>query len=209
MSFEDIISKIRDRISQDSGILKELYAVQASHDKNFVRLESEARLVEQSIALLQDVAKATRHGSISTLKRIVDSALEDIFFDRSYEFQIDFDVKRGSSTVSFGVMENGNTFSLSECGGGLVDVVSVALRVAYLVLYKPKGRQVLIFDEPFRFLSAEYLPYAAAFLKKISIELGVKLVIVTHSTELSGVADTVYTTTKADGICSVKLMGED
>jgi ABC-type sulfate/molybdate transport systems ATPase subunit len=72
---------------------------------------------------------------------------------------------------------------MSASGGGVVDVAAFALRIACLTLRKPALRKVLILDEPFRFLSAEYRPRVRSLIESLADEFGVQFIIVTHLDE--------------------------
>ena len=76
------------------------------------------------------------------------------------------------------------TGSLDAAGGGVVDLTSFAQRLAALMLSQPASRKLLILDEPFRFLSAVYRPTACQLIESLAEEMGVQMVIVTHSEEL-------------------------
>ena len=91
-----------------------------------------------------------------------------------------------------------------EDGGlGVADVIGFALRIALLVLYKPKVRPVLFLDEPFRNLSMDYVSNASKFMKQVAQELGIQLVLITHNTEFISDAEQVIRLDKVNGKCQI------
>lgn len=69
-------------------------------------------------------------------------------------------------------------------GGGVVDVAAYALRVACLNLSRPKKRQVLILDEPFKAVhSPVYRKRLRDLIWKLSDEMGIQHIIVTGITD--------------------------
>jgi len=73
---------------------------------------------------------------------------------------------------------------LSASGGGVVDVAAFALRLSCLCLSKPKRRHLLVLDEPFKFVSEEYRHRIRGMMEKLSEEMGVQIIMVTHIKEL-------------------------
>jgi len=56
----------------------------------------------------------------------------------------------------------------------------------------PKKRNVIILDEPLRFLSEDKQERASQMIKELSDRLGIQFIIVTHNATLAGYADKVF-----------------
>lgn len=140
--------------------------------------------VQEAHALIQMVAQAVQQEAHQQIAGVVSQCMQSIF-DEPYEFQIGFDRKRGrtEATLSF-VREDVTVDPLTGSGGGAVDVAAFALRLACLVLSKPAIRPLLVLDEPFRFVSAEYRPRVRALLERLAADMGVQIIQVTHINEL-------------------------
>lgn len=138
------------------------------------------------------------------LEVLVNRALKAIFPNRSYKFVIVQEVKRGGSSISLILEEDGVEMDVWEEGGlGVADVIGFALRIALLVLYKPKVQPILFLDEPFRNLSMDYVSNASKFMKQVAQELGIQLVLVTHNTEFISDAEQVIRLDKINGRCQI------
>lgn len=81
---------------------------------------------------------------------------------------------------------------LDAHGGGVADVVSVALRFVLLEGATGLGGPALL-DEPGKHVSADLAPRLAAFLATVSREFGRQILMVTHNQDLAEVADAAYT----------------
>jgi DNA repair exonuclease SbcCD ATPase subunit len=92
-------------------------------------------------------------------------------------------------------------------GGGITDVVSLALRLAMLELLRPKVEGPLILDEPGKMISQAYLPNMAYFLKQYAQKTGRQILLVTHADQLAEVADKCYMVTQTNGISEVRKLG--
>jgi hypothetical protein len=71
-------------------------------------------------------------------------------FDDPYEFNIRFEKKRGKTEAVLEFTRDGEVYSdpLNEVGGGVVDVATLALRLACVMVSRPAMRRTFVLDEP-------------------------------------------------------------
>jgi DNA repair exonuclease SbcCD ATPase subunit len=149
-------------------------------------------------AVLTEVAQATQKNIEDSLASLVTMALQAVF---PYKLKcvVEFGQKRNKSECEIWVEQEGEKMKpMDATGGGVVDVMSFAFRVAFWAL--KKTRPVLILDEPMKFLSRDYQPKAAEMIKMISEKLGVQFVMITHIPELAETADNVITIGRRDNV---------
>lgn len=77
-------------------------------------------------------------------------------------------------------------------GGGLAAVVGFLLRLIILLLSKDTREPILILDESFSHVSAEYERPLAEFIKELIDKTRVSIILVTHSDAFSEFADKRY-----------------
>lgn len=139
--------------------------------------------LEEAQTLVTETAREIQQQVHRRISAVVSSCLKAVF-DDPYEFQIAFETKANRTEARIQFIRNGNALDpMSASGGGVVDVAAFALRIACLTLRKPALRKVLILDEPFRFLSAEYRPRVRSLIESLADEFGVQFIIVTHLDE--------------------------
>lgn len=144
------------------------------------RLKARKALLEEAQQIIRSVAQQLQTQAHQKVAQVVSSCLRAVFND-PYEFKIHFDQKRGKTEARFTLERDGfEVDPLTASGGGVVDVAAFGLRLACLMLSKPRRRRLLILDEPFRMLSANYAQNAADMLEQMSAELGVQIIMVTH-----------------------------
>lgn len=163
------------------------HARRAVTDEKTALSEAENRLeiAVQAQKLLQGVAEAVQQQAHQQIAAVVTRCLEAVFGEDAYEFVIQFEQKRGKTEAQLLFRRDGLCVDpTSSAGGGVVDTASFALRLACLILSRPAKRRLLVLDEPFRFLSREYRPAVRELLLTLAKELGVQIIMVTHSTEL-------------------------
>src|SRR5205085_2335643 len=77
-------------------------------------------------------------------------------------------------------------------GGGVIDIISIALRVALLQIHnQPNIRGPIILDEPGKHVSSDYTIKLAEFLKQINQTFDRQIIISTHQQDLANIADTM------------------
>lgn len=201
MNFETIKNLYTQCKGIDFQIQKDIESIEnkLSDNKNNFNLLIDAQ------AFLQDVAQKTQSKLKLQIEDIVNLALETCF-PNEYEFRIDFSVSRGKTEAELIFLSKltGNKIDpMNASGGGVVDLTSFALRIAcYTLQYNINN--VIVLDEPFRFISRDLQDKAGQILKSLSQKLGLQIIMVTHIPELVNVADKIFEVKKIDGISKVK-----
>lgn len=134
----------------------------------------------EACAAVQQIAAAVQQRAHAAIAAVVSRCLTAVF-DQPYQFHIDFERKRGRTEARLYFSRDGIEIDpLTAAGGGVVDVAAFALRLACVLLHRPQLRPLLALDEPFKYVSAEYVPRVRALLDGLAAELGVQIVMVTH-----------------------------
>jgi len=183
----------RNRIEQDLKICK----------RRIRELKKSQRHHEQAREVVREAGLRTQRQLEYHISDVVTMAFEAIF-DDPYSFEVEFVQRRNKTECDLWFGRDGNKVDpVSSSGGGVVDVASFALRVAAWSMQRPRTRPVLLLDEPFKHLSTELLPKAAEMLKRLSDQLGIQVIMVTHSEELAEVADQVFRVSMRRGVSMV------
>lgn len=141
-----------------------------------VRLECSQNAQE----VLQHLAQAVQQMVHGKIAEVVSSCLSAVFED-PYEFVIDFERKRGRTEARLKFKRNGQEMDpLNSSGGGAIDIAAFALRVASLILHRPRLSRVIVLDEPMKFVSAEYQTAVRQMLEGLAKDMGLQIVFVTH-----------------------------
>ncbi len=161
-----------------------------THNKDLVLAEALKLEIEQAQQVIQLVSQQTQEQLQEHIGDLVTKALE-IVFDDPYKFILRFPMK-GSQTEAVMKLElYGDEISPKNGdGGGVKDIIGFALRVSLWSL--GHSDNVLILDEPFKQLSAEYLGKTSEMIKELSTQLGLQIILVTHKRPLTEVADKIF-----------------
>ena len=160
--------------------------------------------------VLTEVATLTQKRFKEKVETLVTMAIRSVF-DRPFQFLLEFERKRNKMECRPEIKElvdgKSRTFDPSEdMGGGIVDIISFALRVVLWSLENPRSRSVIVLDEPMKNLG-KLVSLAGQVLKEISHRLNFQLLIVTHEEELIEIADRAYYV-KHDGNKSIVTLAK-
>jgi DNA repair ATPase RecN len=89
-------------------------------------------------------------------------------------------------------------------GGGMAAVVGFLLRLVVLLLSKDIKEPILVLDESFSHVSAEYEQQLAEFIKELVEKTKVQIILVTHSDAFSEFADKRYRFKLVKGVTEVQ-----
>ena len=189
--------KINQAIGKRNSLIEQKGELQTAYDTEVVRSKN----LELAQAFIQKIASDTQSQLKYHIESIVQMALDAVFPDR-YKYNVAFEMKRGRTEARMFLMEGENEIDpMSACGGGVVDIIALALRITVYTL--AQTRNTIILDEPMRFVSKDLQPQATEIIKQLSKKLGIQFIIVTHSTDIVEQADKVFTATIKDGVSNV------
>ena len=155
-------------------------------------MEREQIVSKEAILLLEHAGQGAREFITKRFNDIVTFALQSVFGD-DYRFETTLDIKRNAVWADFRVVSSGYSEAadpLMSRGGGVVDIVSLALRIVLLELYTPRISGPLLLDEPTKQLSKEFSGRAAELLTAISERTGRQIILVTHDQVLAKESET-------------------
>lgn len=199
---------IRSRIDL---FLKGAFQAQGSFDEK-VRRGKE--LEEQISQLKRDMLTLDQCGKVfsSLLERsqsqmkdkieaLVSYSLSKVF-ERDLKFHLIFKEARHQLAVEFmlsSIETGGQPVRLTESrGGGICEVAGFVLRLLFLLLTKDQ-RKILILDEPFSWVSEQYMDNLISLIRELSEMSGIQFIVVTHNAKLAEMGDKRYSFALKDG----------
>ncbi|WDC83990.1 ATPase [Caloramator sp. mosi_1] len=204
----DKLEAEKEKYFELRGQLQALNSEKEKLEDKLKALENRELTLLESRRLLQNVSEYARDQSKQQIEHIVTNCLQYIF-NSNIEFKIELNEKANRNEADFYVitpLENGqNVTTRPEVsrGGGVVDIVSLALRIALLEAHNPKINGPLILDEPAKHVSEDYVINVAEFLKQVSKMFNRQIIMVTHNMHLLESADKKYKVELIDTVSSV------
>lgn len=201
-------ANFRDDIIDRKGQLKVIEKDLAEKIKEKNELAEKIELYQQVNLVFQSAAEFAREQSKTSMERLVTNAL-DIVFPGDLTFNIEMQEKGNKTDAELYVSSTygGEHIVKSEPqesrGGGIVDIISLALRVALLETSTPKLTGTLILDEPAKHVSQEYSQNVAEFLNMVVNSFQRQIIMVTHNNYLSDTGNKTFEVKIDQGATSV------
>ncbi len=191
---ETLISATERRLERRIGEAKAL-ATQGKKAKAQAE-EAEGIVVacEEAVAFLNSFADERQTKVQKRIEALVTHGVQTIFGDEM-TFHVNSEQRANRTEVNFSLRSQMGeqvveTPILDARGGGVAAVIGFLLRLIVKLLREE--RPLLVLDETFAQLSAEYEPRLAEFLRELVDRTGVQIIMVTHSTAFTDSADVVY-----------------
>ena len=164
-------------------------------------------LWELTRQLLSRAAEFARERSRRRIEELVTGALGYVF-GTDLAFGIRLEERGGRPEAEFLVVSRPGGMTLENRpedarGGGVVDLVALALRVALLQSTRPVNAGPLVLDEPAKHVSEEYIVGVGQFLRYVASLFERQVLMVTHNPHLAELADRSFRVELVDGVSRV------
>lgn len=190
------ISELRYILERQKGERNQILVNIRKAKNAIIQLQKELELYTEAQNIVRVVGLRTQQELQLHISGLVSMALNAIF-DDPYQLQVDFVQRRNKTECDLSLVKDGLVaHPLTATGGGVVDIVSFALRAVAWTMNTPRTAPVFILDEPFHNLSVDLMHRASTMLKQMSEQLGIQMIIVTHEEELEYAADKVFYVSK-------------
>ncbi|MCK9430612.1 MAG: hypothetical protein M0R17_11490 [Candidatus Omnitrophica bacterium] len=198
-----VLKELRNKLEQQKGkqieLKNSINDLRSEIHKNNDHLEN----LEQALEIIKIVGTNTQKALQFHVSDITSLALESIFPD-PYKLVLDFVDRRNKIECDILFERNGERSKPKDStGGGIIDVTAFALRIACWSMAVRKTRNIIIMDEPMKWVSAEYQESASEMIKEVSKKLGIQFILITHCEALTSYADKVFVVTQNKGISKV------
>ncbi len=202
--YETTLAAWRSKYNQDLGQLRLLREQHAEKEGALKKVSEDKELWQKVSLLLTKVSDYARRQLVERIEDTVTAALQTVLADDSLRFEVEMREIGGRASAEWRVVSRYSDVEVSNNpedarGGGIVDIVSLALRLALLELSTPRPEGPVILDEPAKMVSAEYAENLAYFLKSYAEQTGRQFVVVTHNETLAQAGDVSYRVTQKNG----------
>jgi DNA repair exonuclease SbcCD ATPase subunit len=201
------LAVLKEQYQRAAGQLALLEKQKSEKKAALDRAREDIAVWEQVQFLFTKTSEFAREQLKTRIEETVTAALLAVFGE-GYEFKVSVRNLSGQPAAEWQVISRYGEAEVAAGpedarGGGIVDIVSLALRLSLLELARPKPGGPVILDEPAKMVSAEYLPSVAEFLKQYAARTGRQIILVTHAEPLAEVADVSYRVAQRSGISEV------
>jgi DNA repair exonuclease SbcCD ATPase subunit len=200
MSFIERYKALAEQYKLLSGMLEEKKNSLESLQKSFMENEDTISLYTNSLEVLEIANQYYQQHVLDQIDTLVTEALQVICENDAVSIKTDMVMKRGQPEANMlykdGVSPDYGDLLFTH-GGGIVDIISCALRLIIAELMNADG--FIAFDEPIRMLHSNESGYEENFIhfiKEFSHKRNRQIIIITHSANLMDIADKSFKTIK-------------
>jgi len=193
-------------------IRKSLFAQKENKEKDLEIFEEQRADLIKARWTLTEVARQTQENFKARVEKLVTMAIRAVFVHRDFKFLLIFEEKRNQLECQMLVQEGDYEPEepKDEMGGGIVDIISFALRVVFWSMSDPSRRNCFTLDEPGKNIGrGDMLIRMGKMFWEISHRLNLQLIIVTHEPRLAELADKAYHVVHDGGNSIVSLLKDD
>ena len=194
-SFQDLTSQLGSLKGQCSLLSSQII----SSEHKIKDFDHKREIYTKSVELLTFAQQVTKEKLKAGFEQIVTYAFRYVF-NGDYKLNLEFN-RRGNLqeldfTVSTPTCKKAFDPIVSDAGG-ILDILSLALRISLLELSKPKIEGFIVLDEPFRNINGDfYLQNSLKFIKKISEKTKRQIIFMTNEKSAIEIADNLIEVTK-------------
>ncbi|RAL26401.1 ATP-binding protein [Thermoflavimicrobium daqui] len=193
---EQQLLSAQKELAKRKGIRDRIVEQKNEVEAKWQQLNKERDLLEKVQILLQKSSDHAREQAKMQLETLVTKALQYVF-GPMFRFEIELSDHGGNPTAEFYVITEWNGKPIrnkpqDSRGGGVVDIISLALRIALLETIRPRLQGPIMLDEPGKHVSEDFVVPMIEFLKSICETFGRQVIMVTHNTHLTEAADQAF-----------------
>jgi chromosome segregation ATPase len=198
------MQNIRNRLEQAKGRMSAIKDKMSSNRREIQEKKEYLTKLEQAKEIIRLVGLKTQQQLQYHISDITSLALSSVF-PEPYELKVEFLQRRNKTECDLLFVRDGKEIDPLEASGyGAVDVAAFALRIASWSMDVDRSRNIIILDEPMRFLSDGYQENASKMIKEVSEKLGIQFIIVTHEDILAQYADRSFFVGMKNKISNIK-----
>lgn len=190
------LNNLQDFISREEGKRDKLIEKYDENSTKLAEILKELELLEKVTILFQKTSEYARRQAKRQIESLVTKCLQYVF-ENDIDFVVELEELRNKANAEFYVITDSDGMVIKtkpelSRGGGIVDIVSLALRIAFLQIHKPRIEGPLILDEPAKHVSEDYIYNVGEFLKQTSEIFGRQIIMVTHNNYLAAIGNKAY-----------------
>lgn len=202
---EELDKSLNIKIGQRNILQKNLSDI----NKKIIDLRNEEEILSQVEILLNMASEYGREQAKKQIESLVSSCLSFVL-----ETDVEFNIEITDGKIAgadFYVISKYDGYTVktqpeNSRGGGIVDIISIALRIAMMEIYQPKVEGPLILDEPGKHVSEDYIFNLGEFLRKSSTMFHRQIIMVTHNNYLSQICDKSFIVEQRNSISKVSVL---
>lgn len=196
-NIDDVISHHRASINHLSNLIK----TNELKYKTMLETKKELDIVIQFFEKVIDMnTKSTR----IFIESLVNDGIEYVIGDNSVSICIESSIKNNKVQYTIKIIDNKNSIDggTESFGGGILAIISFIFRI--VIMHISKMFPLIVIDENLTFVSHHYQERLSQFIKHISSQFNINVLMISHQDKLDIYADKIYVMKKHNGISKLE-----
>ena len=138
------------------------------------------------------------------IESLVNDGIEYVIGDNSVSISIESSIKNNKVQYTINNIDNKNKIEggIESFGGGILAIISFIFRI--VIMHISKMFPLIVIDENLTFVSHHYQERLSQFIKHISSQFNINVLMISHSPKLNTYADKIYEMKKVNGISKLE-----
>lgn len=199
-NFKQDLDNKENSLREQEIVLRSLLLSLDEDKKSLNKCIENDKLFNKSKIIINEIILKTRDEALKFIEDIVSVALQEVFTNKNLKLKFQLKTEGAKTQVQAFIDEDGFLFSLDgPRGGGLKDLISIAILICIRTIIKPKIELPLLLDESLKFLHStnqcNYRANGFKFIKSICDKLNCQIIMITGDIvpEALQVADNILT----------------
>lgn len=185
------VSELVQRTERMVGLVEAQQRRVRSLTREVAELETESSVLTMTTATLDRLLQMLQAEAVGKVEQLVTHGLQVVFPDQKISFRFEVTTKFRAPWLEPRLIHNGVEGPILDAfGGGPASVAAFILRV--VVISRMNLAPLILLDEPFAWVSQEYVDRVGVLLKDLCKSLGLTIVMVSHQTAFLQHADRAY-----------------
>lgn len=185
------LTQFNENVTRLETRLEILTMERISAEEDATKTRYDAEIQQKSSEVIKSWLDDLLRSNVDAIAELATSGLRHIIDDQNLSFAIKQEMKHNRLSMRFVLEDDGvEGDPMSSFGGGAVLIASLILRLA--VMTRMKMGNLLLLDETMFALANKYVPAAADFMRHLTEETGINILMVTHNEEFMSNAHLAY-----------------
>jgi len=201
--FDDVKTLVSEQIGKKEMLEKEKYEINNKIKETDI-LEN---VYCESSEVLQQTSNIMKTKTIEKIEILATKGISDVLNEDNLKFVIKYDAKRNAISADYEIYDKITEEYydiINSFGGGMIDIISIVIKIIFL--YKFNVSKILILDEAGKWISNDKQQNFGRFLKIMSKELDIQIILISHKEQVIEEADRVFRVKKINDESKVEVI---
>lgn len=191
---------IDDVISHHQASIKHLSNLIETKELKYETILATKKELDTVIQFFEKVIDMNTKSTRVFIESLINDGIEYVIGDNSVSIKIESSIKNNKVQYAINILDNKNNIEggTESFGGGILAIISFIFRI--VIMHISKMFPLIVIDENLTFVSHHYQERLSQFIKHISSQFNINVLMISHSPKLNTYADKIYEMKKVDGI---------